>query len=66
MGVEAVDDAFQFVELLAGFSEFAYGGEALVVVEVFAGFGGVGIAGQFGVNVFENVTLRECCSSRLG
>ena len=36
-GVELVEDVFEVVEFLAGFGEFAGGGEALVVGEVLAG-----------------------------
>lgn len=37
--VQLVEDSLQFFEFLAGFAEFAFGREALVVGEVSGGFG---------------------------
>ena len=42
-GIELVEGAFQVVEFLAGFGEFAFRGEALVVGEVAAGLGDEGL-----------------------
>jgi len=43
VGVQLIDDVFEFVELLACFAELSGCGEALVVGEVFAGFRDQGV-----------------------
>ena len=43
MGVQLIEDAAEVVELVSGFGELALGGKALVVGEVFAGFGDEGM-----------------------